>query len=155
MEFVQRSSFPLTTLHLDSVGIADSDLVDLLRQVSTLENLAIIDTTTEYKYSPITEQFIESLNASRKSSLRPETKPLVPHLRSLTLVTSAEAFQDQLVMKMVDSRWIKPTSRRRSTRKSPAVPCLRQFTMRFCNREGSEMEKIERQGMRAVILWKQ
>ncbi|KIK63432.1 hypothetical protein GYMLUDRAFT_241911 [Collybiopsis luxurians FD-317 M1] len=164
MAFLERSSCPLTTLFIDSISLSDLILVRLLRHVPTLRDLTIIGTNIADTLSPITEQFIESLHASRTSSLRLEVEPLVPRLHSLTLDTGAITFCDNVVIDMVHSRWIPSVIFSASNVSSstdtglPLVDCLREFTMKFRNRRNpgdvyEPLDLIEKNGMRLVITW--
>ncbi|KIK59143.1 hypothetical protein GYMLUDRAFT_44899 [Collybiopsis luxurians FD-317 M1] len=163
--FVQRSSFPLTTLSLNNLALPDSNLVRVLYLVPTLQNLTVVDIDLEYDFSPITEQFIESLHASRNSLLHPQADPIVPRLRSLKLDTNAgEKFRDDLVVDMVCSRWIPSrissvgSAPPAANPSAPYVDCLREFTMKFRNRQDpgavyEPLEIVEQSGMMAVVLW--
>ncbi|KIK63433.1 hypothetical protein GYMLUDRAFT_41117 [Collybiopsis luxurians FD-317 M1] len=164
MAFLQRSSCPLTTLSIKRLSLSDSNLVRLLRQVPTLRNLTITDTDIGYAFNPITEQLIESLNASQISSLRTQAEPLIPRLHSLTLDSGAIAFRDSVLIDMVCSRWIPfagaPASGVSNSTETdlPSVDCLREFTMKFRNRQNpgdvyGPLEVIEKSGMRLVVIW--
>ncbi|KAF5371424.1 hypothetical protein D9757_010003 [Collybiopsis confluens] len=166
MNFVQRSSFPLTTLSLQNLALSDSNLVDLLRHLPTLVNL-IVDDKMLTKLNPLTEQFTSSLHAYRPSPLRSNASPIVPRLQSLTLSCGASTFNDAAIVDMVRSRWI-PSARLGSSSvaetsyMSPLqVDCLREFTMRFRARTKENnvvympLERLEKDGLRAVVLWGQ
>ncbi|KIK63396.1 hypothetical protein GYMLUDRAFT_241881 [Collybiopsis luxurians FD-317 M1] len=166
MELVQRSSFLLTTLSIQSLSISDSNLVQLLRYFPTLRDFTLSDDQIEYEHSPITGQLIESLHASRTSSLRPQAEPLVPRLHSLTLDIGASAFPDNVVADMVCSRWVPSTVHYGNSvfssmeAKVPPIDCLREFTMKFRNRERpgdiyEPLDLLEKDGMRLVIRWKE
>ncbi|KAE9402617.1 hypothetical protein BT96DRAFT_991058 [Gymnopus androsaceus JB14] len=104
--------------------------------------------------SPITGRFIESLQ------VRDDTRPIVPRLHSLKLNVGARSFGDGSVVDMVRSRWIPCKLLACASRElEPRVDCLREVTIRFRNREETKgayesLEEIERDGMRAVVLWK-
>lgn len=166
MAFVQRSSFPLTTLHVQSLPIFDSNLVYLLIHVPTLQNLTIDDADSTKVKSPITCSFVESLHAFRTSSLHQQHAPIVPRLRSLKLVIGADTFADTSVVDMVRSRWVPgnvSTSNAgagtSTTRSALQIDCLRECTIKFPSRVELKgvyepLEHIEKNGMRLVVLWK-
>ncbi|KAE9403309.1 hypothetical protein BT96DRAFT_936488 [Gymnopus androsaceus JB14] len=109
MAFLQRSSFSLTTLYIQSLALSDSNLVHLLIHVPTLLQLTLIDANVPTEYSPITWQLIESLHAYRASPLRQQALPIVPRLHSLTLNIGARTFEDGVVVDMVRSRGFRET----------------------------------------------
>ncbi|KAF5343687.1 hypothetical protein D9757_010215 [Collybiopsis confluens] len=173
MDFVQRSSFPLTTLCLNNFPLSDSNLVYLLNHVPTLMNLTVDDTRRphyeakdpELELNPFTERFINSLHAYQTSSLRSNASPIVPRLRSLTLSSRVKEFNDAAVMDMVRSRWF-PSALSRALGEIEAwnvspfhVDCLREFTLNFRARKKvnstvyAPLEQLEKIGMRAVVLW--
>ncbi|KAF5368649.1 hypothetical protein D9757_010204 [Collybiopsis confluens] len=173
LAFVQRSSFPLTTLSMMHLPLSDSNLVYLLNHVPTLMNLSVHDIgTTDHdaenlklNRSPLTERFINSFHAYQTSSLRSNFSPIVPRLRSLTLSCGARKFNDAAVMDMVRSRWF-PSPLSSALNKAEAwnlspfhVDCLREFTLIFRDRKKVDsavyapLEQLEKNGMRAVVLW--
>ncbi|KAE9383460.1 hypothetical protein BT96DRAFT_1033039 [Gymnopus androsaceus JB14] len=157
--FLSRSSPPLTTLMIQNLSLPDSNLISILAQISTLLDLVIDDNNVLPAESPITCDFIESLHAFYLD----RATPIVPRLRSLKLDVGAEAFEDALVVDMVQSRWIPEKLSASYTNGAesdglPPVDCLREFTMKFREREEvvkGAYQPIEETGMRAVILWKQ
>ncbi|KAF9077373.1 hypothetical protein BDP27DRAFT_1312293 [Rhodocollybia butyracea] len=140
LAFVKRSSFPLTTLSVDSLAISDSSLVRLLVHLPTLQHLTFDDTKTAAEDSPLTSQFIESLHAYRSSPLRPHTVPMVPRLCSLKLNVGASAFKDVSVVQMVQSRWTPSWVSKGASLQQKDVY--------------KPLEYVEKNGMRAVVLWK-
>ncbi|KAE9405669.1 hypothetical protein BT96DRAFT_1015398 [Gymnopus androsaceus JB14] len=149
MAFLARSSCLLTTLSIEILAFADLKLIDLVTHLPTLLNLSIDDSDVAPGCSPITDRFIESLQVH-------ETGSMVPRLHSLKLNVGASTFNDGIVVDMVRSRWIIGCASRES---EPQVDRLREFTIRFRNREESKaayesLEDVERDGMRAVVLWK-
>ncbi|KAF9069776.1 hypothetical protein BDP27DRAFT_1324956, partial [Rhodocollybia butyracea] len=155
MAFVQRSSFSLTTLFIESLDLPDSSMVHLLVHVLTLLDFTFIDTEVPPEQNPITERLIESLHAYRyrKSSLRLLNGPLLPRLRSLKLTYNGVYFNDQAVVDMIKSRWTSDFVLSRE------VDCLRSFTMTYrCRKKAlgvyDVLDHIEKDGMRLVILWK-
>ncbi|KAE9408476.1 hypothetical protein BT96DRAFT_1013511 [Gymnopus androsaceus JB14] len=158
MAFLSRSSPPLTTLMIQSLNLSDSNLIRILAQIPTLLDLVIDDNNVPPAESPITYKFIESFHASRTTGQRPIH--IVPRLRSLKLDVGADAFEDALIVDMVQSRWIteKLSASYVSGSQSdglPAVDCLREFTMRFRRRKEVKgvFQPIEDTGMRVVVLW--
>ncbi|KIK70201.1 hypothetical protein GYMLUDRAFT_34693 [Collybiopsis luxurians FD-317 M1] len=163
MAFVQRSSFPLTTLLIQGLALSDANLVYLLNHIPTLMNLTVDDSCNIWyqNLSPITKQFIDSLHAYRTCPLRSNAKPIVPKLRSLTLVTAAFEFEDVSVVDMVRSRWIPSAAIAGAARTSSLqTDCLREFTLRFPKRRKvksavyAPLEYFEKSGMRVVVLWR-
>ncbi|KAE9407388.1 hypothetical protein BT96DRAFT_131664 [Gymnopus androsaceus JB14] len=160
MAFVQRSSFPLTTLSIQSLALSDSNLVQLLIQVPTLSNLTLNDTNVPTENSPITVQLVESLHPYRYSPLHRQTLPISPRLCSLTLNVGANTFEDKLVIEMVQSRWIPKLSESPTPAKGTLpVDCLREFTMWFRNREEVKgvyqpLVDIRKEGIKFVVMWK-
>ncbi|KAF5375776.1 hypothetical protein D9757_008972 [Collybiopsis confluens] len=158
MSFVQRSSFPLTTLTMKNLPLLDHELVYLLQHLPTLVNLTIDDSKPDD--SPITEDFINSLHAFRRSPLRSSISPIIPRLRSLTLDCRATWFNDTSVVDMVKSRWIPSARSVKPDVHMFQVDCLREFTLKFSHREKVNsavyvpLERLERSGMRAVVSWK-
>ncbi|KAF5368675.1 hypothetical protein D9757_010205 [Collybiopsis confluens] len=162
MAFVQRSSFPLTTLSIKSLPLSDYNLVYLLHHLPTLVNLSIDDSMLP-PGGRITEEFINSLHAYRMSSLRSNASPIIPRLWSLILSCGASKFNDALVVDMVKSRWFSGAQSGSSggTKASSAfqVDCLREFTLKFRKREQvhhsvyATLERLEKNGMRAMVLW--
>ncbi|KAE9403837.1 hypothetical protein BT96DRAFT_451776 [Gymnopus androsaceus JB14] len=151
MAFLSRSSCPLTTLSIESLALADSKLINLLTHIPTLVNLSINDSYVLQKHSPITGRFIKSLRATSQP-------PIVPRLHSLKLDVGGSTFKDRSVVNMVRSRWI--PEKRTSEELEPQVECLREFTIKFRNRNWKEkrvvyqpLEEMERDGMRVVVLW--
>ncbi|KAF9069775.1 hypothetical protein BDP27DRAFT_1324952 [Rhodocollybia butyracea] len=153
MTFVQRSSFSLTTLFIESLNLPDSSMVHLLAHVSTLLDFTLIDTNVPPEESPITEGLIESLHAYRYRKSSPLNGPLLPRLRSLKLTYDGVVFNDQAVVDMIKSRWTSDFI------SGQEVDCLRSFTMTYRRRKKvldayNVLDNIERDGMRLVILWK-
>ncbi|KAF9019820.1 hypothetical protein BDP27DRAFT_1411851 [Rhodocollybia butyracea] len=158
MAFVRQSSFHLTTFSIQQLIISNANLVDVLVHLPTLQNLTVDDSGISPKYSPISSEFIESLHGYRASSLRPSNAIIIPRLRSLRLLNvTATVFSDQLVVDMVQSRWI-PTRLNDVGTSTLEVDCLRAFTMTFLNRSEAEADgvytslaPIERHGMMIVV----
>ncbi|KAE9400474.1 hypothetical protein BT96DRAFT_1018860 [Gymnopus androsaceus JB14] len=150
MSFVQRSSFPLTILSIESLALSDSNLVHLLSYLPTLLDFTLDDTDVPYMDTPLTSRFIESLHSYQTSSLHQQTAPLVPRLRHLHLNVGAPSFKDDSVVDLVKSRW---------TRAGNEVDCLRSFTIIFRGRTKipdaySVLDHIEKDGLRLAVLWK-
>ncbi|KAE9405670.1 hypothetical protein BT96DRAFT_988183 [Gymnopus androsaceus JB14] len=80
-------------------------------------------------------------------------------LRCTGLNVGASTFNDGSVVDMIRSRWIPGKRNASSSRESePQVDCLREFTIRFRNREEAKgvyepLEDMDRDGMRVVVLW--
>ncbi|KAE9394950.1 hypothetical protein BT96DRAFT_923194 [Gymnopus androsaceus JB14] len=144
MAFLSRSACPLTTLSIQSLALADLKLVDLLTHLPTLLNLSIDDSYVAPGFSPVTGRFIENLQVHRTSC----NDHIVPRMHSLKLDIAS-------VVDMIRSRWI-PS--KMHTAEESGVDCLREFTIRFRNREEiprvyQPWEDMERNGLRAVVLW--
>lgn len=156
--FLSRSSCPLTTLSIECLALADLKLVDLLTQLPTLQHLSIDDSYVEPEKSPITGQFIESLQVNLAGSLRGQTNIVVPRLHSLKLNIGALIFEDTSIVDMVASRWIPDRRCSANGVSNVQVDCMREFTVTFRDREEIKgvyepLENLERNGLRAVVLW--
>ncbi|KAF9023998.1 hypothetical protein BDP27DRAFT_1457145 [Rhodocollybia butyracea] len=161
MKFVRRCSFPLITLSIETLSLSDSNLIDLLIVLPTLQDFTLDDWNIPPQFSPVTSKFIESLHGHRTSSLRPQPTPIVPRLKSLRLLNiSAETFNDTSVVEMVQSRWI-PDRLCTTGTSAFDVDCLRVFTMAFRKRMKEEagdvydyLNDIETSGMMIVVSWR-
>ncbi|KAF9065582.1 hypothetical protein BDP27DRAFT_1450130 [Rhodocollybia butyracea] len=157
--FINRSSFKLSTLHIEGPALSDSNLVLVLILMPTLLDLTLVDTDVSLESSPITRRFIERLRVG-------DTFPqMLPRLYSLTLSSCSESFDDAVVIAMIQSRWCPyqykgPVGSERGTDQWPvfAVDCLRECTIRFPNRKESELEYVysclkcvEQDGMRLNV----
>ncbi|KAE9394801.1 hypothetical protein BT96DRAFT_998214 [Gymnopus androsaceus JB14] len=118
--FLSRStcSSSLTRLSLSGLSLSDKEAVRLLERLTLLEELSIRDSwpyqTTE---TPITNRFIKSLHAYRKSELRPSAKkPLIRNLHTLKLSPYATrngkevSFNPKAFVDTVLSRWVDPAA---------------------------------------------
>ncbi|KAF5392990.1 hypothetical protein D9757_001160 [Collybiopsis confluens] len=163
MTFVQRSSFPLTTLSMTGVPLLDSELVYLLNYLPTLVNLSIDDSRLGFS-SPITTEFINSLHAYQRSFLRTNVSPLVPRLQSLALNYGGEHSLNDAVVGMVTSRWIPGALLESDSNLNMStfqVDCLREFTLKMRSQKEEDrdsavyapLERLEKSGLRAVVSW--
>ncbi|KAF9065210.1 hypothetical protein BDP27DRAFT_1404936 [Rhodocollybia butyracea] len=158
MVFIQTSAFQLTTLTIQHLFISDANLTYILVHIPTLQNLTVDDSGITPKCSPISSELIESLHSYRTSSLRQQTAPILPRLRSLRLLNvAASTFRDLLVVDMIQSRW-NPGKLCTEGTSAFEVDCLRAFTMTFLNRLETEvgdvyspLGPIEKSGMMIVI----
>ncbi|KAF9063502.1 hypothetical protein BDP27DRAFT_1335053 [Rhodocollybia butyracea] len=108
-QFFERSRFrSLASLVIQCLYIRDQDMVTLLRQLPSLQELSIHDPPFPglASHNPISKSFIESLHAWKRSPLRRSVEPLVSQLRELTLKVETEGFDPFSFVDTIASRWL-------------------------------------------------
>ncbi|KAJ3926762.1 MAG: hypothetical protein NXY57DRAFT_689622 [Lentinula lateritia] len=131
--------------------LADTDVVTLLLQFPTLQELCIEEDNYSSKPQPISTSFITSLHTWKQSFLRCSSAPLVPQLRVLTLKTVAEDFDPSSFVEMITSRWLPDEC---SEREIGAV-CLRSVELHLPGIADAKpyepLAHIDKAGMRVVV----
>ncbi|KAF9063478.1 hypothetical protein BDP27DRAFT_1426818 [Rhodocollybia butyracea] len=150
-QFFGRSQLrSLTSLVIQGLYIKDQDIVMLLRQVPSLQNLSIHSPNFPDLLSsnPISKFFIKRLHAGRQSPL---VEPLVPKLRELTLKVTTQGFDSSSFVDTIASRWLPDET---STRK-PGLVCLRLVELHLPGTVDAEpyerLKQFDEAGLRVVV----
>ncbi|KAE9406141.1 hypothetical protein BT96DRAFT_876021 [Gymnopus androsaceus JB14] len=152
--FLSRSSCRITTLVISAVMTSDADLVSVLQLLPTLVTFEISDHTIP-RSSPITSNFISSLNGSAQSTpITSSHTPLIPKLRYLVFDFGGTNFDDMAFVDMISSRSRFPRAPFAETEEG--VDCLRSVVMRFRAREVdltvyTPLQILDRIGLRVVV----
>ncbi|KAE9404458.1 hypothetical protein BT96DRAFT_916809 [Gymnopus androsaceus JB14] len=158
-DFISRSSFYLTTLSIKFIPIPDSDLIDLLGRLPSLQHLTVVDSNITSP-RPITSLLVQSLHAIPRTSSVTVFSVLVKRLQSLSLTSCSDGgFCDQDFVDMVSSRWFLDGYRSPSDpmNSNGGMACLRSVVMRFTKRVVDEevyrpLKYLEQEGMRVVVV---
>ncbi|KAJ4472088.1 hypothetical protein J3R30DRAFT_3523028 [Lentinula aciculospora] len=173
-DFISRSSFDLTTLHIESCPITDFELIDLLCQLPSLVHLVVVDSKVANDMpSPITPRLVQKLHAfcpssgSRSSSVIPMSR----RLQSLSFTFNGSddkkiSFDDRAFVDMIFSRWfpekyanVYGLRRSSSDALEDGIACLRSVVMRFTKRNVPKkiyqpLKYLEAEGLRVAIVVK-
>ncbi|KAE9400070.1 hypothetical protein BT96DRAFT_857764 [Gymnopus androsaceus JB14] len=151
--FLSRSSCTITTLVISTVMTSDTGLVSVLQLLPTLVTFEISDHTIPRFCSPITSNFISSLNISAQSTLVHFT-PLIPKLHYLVLDFGGTDFDDVAFIDMISSRSRFPRAPFAETEEGADFLCS--VVMRFRAREVDQtvykpLQILDRMGLRVVV----
>lgn len=146
-----RSRCSLTLLSLCGLRLSDIDLVALLKHLPSLQELFIHDVlATKFL---ITTSLIKSLHGIRPSNLHTSFQPLVPHLRTLSLVVkNGDDFDATAFVETISSRWLPEPEYTTSVGRS----CLQSVELVIHNRKEdlnlfAPLTHLEKAGMRVFV----
>ncbi|KIK54894.1 hypothetical protein GYMLUDRAFT_110699, partial [Collybiopsis luxurians FD-317 M1] len=100
--FLTRSSCSLRTMCLIGVVLSDEDVITLLKQCSTLQDLRIEEPSPSHAI--VTRHFLESLHSSKRN-VQTTFPPLVQSLHTLSLKVKAADFDSSVFIDVISSRW--------------------------------------------------
>ncbi len=97
-QLIERSRSPLTSLYFDNGAIIDDDLIHILSNTPTLQDLRLTKTTG------ISDEVLNHLARRVDAGSDSQVPALVPHLHTLHF-NGCLAFQVEVYVEMVESRW--------------------------------------------------
>ncbi|KAK0218070.1 hypothetical protein IW262DRAFT_1114754 [Armillaria fumosa] len=97
-QLIERSHSPLTSLHFHNGPIEDDDLIHILFNTPTLQDLRL--TTTD----GITDEVLNHLARRVDTASDSQIPALVPHLHTLHF-SGCLNFEEEVYVQMIESRW--------------------------------------------------